>query len=55
MQVVYFFDAYVINMEYGQYLLLQPFRDNYVPTLHDYTIDDCKIVFVRPVWSYANV
>ena len=36
-------------------LLLQPFRDDYVPTLHDYTIYDCKNIFVGPVWSYADV
>ena len=53
--LVVFFDAHVINMELVQFLLLQTFRDNYAPTLHDYTFYDCQVIFVGPVWSYVNV
>ena len=46
MQAVWFFNGHVINMGVGLTPAALAFGNNYVPTLHDYTIHDCKIIFV---------
>ena len=42
-------------MELVQHLLLEILRYDYAPALHDHTVYDSQVIFLRPIWSYVNV